>query len=91
MLSQFIIAHAFEFLLAGVLISLISGIWILFAAYQSDISLARITYFLFPVLIYKIVLEHPEKCLLPFIINMIGFVFFLCGIFGFWTKVSGLH
>ena len=91
MVSQFLTEHAFQFIVTGFIVSFIGGIWILFAAYQSDIPLARLTVFLFPILIYKIVLQYPEKCLMPFIVNMIGFCTFLGGIFGFWMRISGLR
>jgi hypothetical protein len=52
-------------------INAIAGVWFLFASYSADRRLARWSRAL-PILSIRLVAEHPNKCLIPFILQHIG-------------------
>lgn len=58
----------------GVAINLIAGLWFLFASYAANARLARLAHY-FPIISIRIMLENPETCLRPFILQHFGLLF----------------
>ncbi len=77
-------------LIAGVIVSLIGSTWLLFASYRADRREAHIATFYLPMRFIKIVIEHPKECLAPFVVQSIGFVLSLTGIFILLSHIQSL-
>jgi hypothetical protein len=63
-------------LVIGLGVNVIAGTWFLFASYSADRRLAHWSQYL-PILTIRLVVEHPGKCLAPFILQHIGILFFI--------------
>lgn len=76
MISVFLFSHAPTFFVVGLLLGLLSGVWLLFASYSCDAHLARWSYFL-PLLTIRLVVTYPQRCLAPFLLQHVAFLFCL--------------
>ena len=78
-------------LIAGVIVGIVGGIWLQFASYKIDRQQAHIAAFYAPMRMIKIVVEHPKKCLIPFLIQLLGLVLSLTGMFIFMSHMKSLN
>jgi len=83
MIGTFMAEHSLGMLVIGAALSLVGSVWLLFAGYQCDTRLARRVQW-FPILTLKMVLQYPDRCLKPFLLQCLGIVLVLCGILGMW-------
>jgi hypothetical protein len=74
-------------LIAGILVGVVGGIWLLFASYKADRDQAHIAAFYVPARMIKIVLEHPKECLTPFLIQQVGLALSLIGMFMYMSHI----
>jgi len=88
MIPQFLEDHFGAILIAAIAMGVTGGIWLLFAIYETDISLARTAVFLLPILTYKIVALNPRQCLAPFVLQILGAILLAAGIYGCWMHMA---
>ena len=87
-MSAFLSAHADFLFWSGVVTGLISAIWLLFAAYQCDNTLARWMIFFPPIALF-FVFRYPRECLGPFLVGVLGIVLISTGIA--FATVTAMH
>jgi hypothetical protein len=73
-ISKFIAPYATRLFVAGLLLDILAGLWLLFASYDCDARIARLSYF-FPFLTLRLVLTYPERCLAPFLLQHAALLF----------------
>jgi len=78
-------------LIAGVIVGVIGSIWLFFASYKVDRQQAHIAVFYLPMRMIKIVIEHPKECFIPFLIQLLGMILALAGIFAFISQIESLN
>ena len=78
-------------LIAGVIVGVIGSIWLFFASYKVDRQQAHISVFYIPMRMIKVVIEHPKECLVPFLIQLLGMILSLAGIFASISHMKSLN
>jgi hypothetical protein len=71
MLTSFLTAHCDLIFWAGVAVEVAGQLWLLFASYACDVSLARWTLLFPPIAIY-LAFRYPEECVKPVIVCVVG-------------------
>jgi hypothetical protein len=69
--TAFLTAHADAIFWIGVLLEVAGQLWLLFATYACDVSLARWT-LVFPPLALYLAFRYPEECLKPTIFCVVA-------------------
>jgi hypothetical protein len=81
-LLDFLSSFAVKLFVAGVVLSVISGTWFLFASYACDPDLARWARFR-PLNTIRLVVSYPERCLVPCLLQCVAFLMCLPLFVGF--------
>ena len=74
----------------GVVLQLIASVWFLFASYSCDVRMARWCRY-FPILTIRLLLDYPERCLAPFILQHVSLLLFLPTLFRFLRLFSSVQ
>lgn len=81
-------AHAGFLFWSGIALAVVGAIWMLFAAYQCDTTLARWMIFLPPIAIYFI-FRYPRECMRPFLLCVIALILITTG--AAFATVTAVH
>lgn len=90
MMEQIFQPFATRMLVIGFIINLVGGIWLTFASYAADPRLARWSRFR-PYFSLRLLIEHHDKCLKPFILQFVGSLFFIPFILNFLRVFNALY
>ena len=71
MLTAFLTSHAGFLFWSGVVVEVIGQLWLLFASYACDVSLARWT-LIFPPIALILAVRYPDECLRPVLLCVLA-------------------
>lgn len=87
-MTALLTSHAGFLFWSGVVLEVIGQLWLLFASYACDVSLARWT-LLFPPLALILAIRYPEECLRPVILCVLAAV--MIGLGGAYSPAPAQH